>query len=512
MISRMSAEIRAEDSSPAVKVLPAGLYSAGTVARLDRIAIDDFGIPGYALMRRAGRAVFEAIRQRYPDARNLLVVCGAGNNAGDGYVVARLAHQHGLSVRVASLVETEKLNGDARQACEHWLECGTVEAFDDALLSHADVLVDALLGTGLKRDVEGPWKQVIDTLNASSLPVVAVDIPSGLNADTGAVSGAAVQAQVTVTFIGLKQGLFTASGRACCGEVVFDDLGLDDAIRQQADAGALLLSRSSQWQLPARHHDSHKGQNGYALIIGGNEGMTGAVILAARAALRSGAGLVAAVCRPQHVNAVVAACPECMVHGSHNGEIPPLLLDRANYIGIGCGLGQDAWAQRLFYHATMSTLPIVLDADALNLLAKQAHVKLKENCVITPHPGEAARLLGVDSAAIQRDRFSAVRQLHDKFGAVSVLKGSGTLIQADAKTLLCHYGNPAMATAGMGDVLTGMVTSMAAQFSNSNVVSLKQAVAAAVCCHGRAGDLAAAGDDRGLMATDVIEHIRPAMR
>ena len=508
----MSAENRLENSPPIVKELPAELYSASAVARLDRTAIDDFGIPGYTLMRRAGRAVFDLIRHRYPEARHILVLCGAGNNAGDGYVVARLAHQRGLTVRVSSLVDTEKLGGDARQACEHWLECGAVEAFENDLLAQADVVVDALLGTGLKRNVEGQWKQVIDTLNASSTPVVAVDIPSGLNADTGAVSGAAVIADFTVSFIGLKQGLFTASGRACCGEVVFDGLGLDEAVVQRVDADAQLLSSLSQWRLPSRRHDSHKGQNGYALIVGGNEGMTGAVILAARAALRSGAGLVAAVCRPQHVNAVVAACPECMVHGSHNGEIPPLLLERADYIGIGCGLGQDAWAQRLFYDAMLSTRPLVLDADALNLLAKQGHSSLTEKCIITPHPGEAARLLGVDTADIQRDRFSAAQQLYNRYGALIVLKGSGTLIQADAKPLVCHYGNPAMATAGMGDVLTGMVTSIAAQFSKSSAVSLKQAVAAAVCSHGRAGDLAAAGDDRGLMATDVIEHIRLAMR
>ena len=508
----MPAKTDTKNPSPMVTELPAELYCASAVARLDQIAINDFGIPGYTLMRRAGRAVFDAMLAHFPEARNILVLCGAGNNAGDGYVVARLAHQHGLTVRVASLVDTGKLSGDAKQACEHWLECGAVEAFDSALLTSSDVVVDALLGTGLKRDVEGHWKQVIDTVNAGSCPVVAVDIPSGLNADTGAISGTAVRAAATVTFIGLKRGLFTAAGRACCGEVVFDGLGLDAAVYQHVEVDATLLSRSSQWRLPARHHDSHKGQNGFVLIVGGNEGMTGAVTLAARAALRSGAGLVAVVCRPQHVNAVVAACPECMVHGSHNGEIAPILLERADYIGIGSGLGQDAWAQHLLYAAMLSARPLVFDADALNLLAKQGHSSLMENCVITPHPGEAARLLGVDTAAIQHDRFGAARQLYDRYGALVVLKGSGTLIQADAGPLVCHYGNPAMATAGMGDVLTGMVTSMAAQFANSSTVSLKQAVAAAVCCHSHAADLAAAGDDRGLMATDVIEHIRPAMR
>ena len=487
-----------------MNTFPTHLYSAEAVARLDKAAIKS-GIPGYTLMRRAGQAVFDVIQECYPDSTNILVVCGAGNNAGDGYVVARLAQQHGKSVRVASLVEPESLKGDAAQAYRHWQECGDTVSFTDELLEHTELVVDALLGTGLTREVEGQWKAAIESINRSDLPVIAVDIPSGLNADTGVIAGAAVNANHTVSFIGLKKGLFTASGRACCGAVSFSDLQVPASVCEGVEYDAELLTQPAQWSLPRRRHDNHKGENGHVLIIGGNHGMTGAVILAARAALRAGAGLVSVLTRAEHVNAVVSACPECMVHGSMNGEIPPALLDRVDYLAIGCGLGQDAWAQRLLYLALISDKPMVLDADALNMLAGQDGTSLTEECIITPHPGEAARLLGVTARDIQQDRFAAALALKQKYNARVVLKGSGTIVQQTGRPRVCALGNPAMATAGMGDVLTGMIAATVAQG-----YSLNRAVIAAVCRHARAADLAAAGDDRGLMATDVIEHIRAA--
>lgn len=494
-----------------LNTLPTKLYSAEAVARLDQIAINDFGIPGYTLMRRAGQAVFDALRHYHADANNVLVLCGAGNNAGDGYVVARLAHAHGFTVRVVSMIEPSELQGDARQAWQHWQECGETLVYQNESIADADIIIDALLGTGLTRDVGGDWKTLIQTVNQSGIPVIAVDIPSGLNADTGAISGVAINANQTVTFIGLKKGLFTGSGKACCGEIEFDDLALPSAAYESVEPAAELLCQSRQWLLPARRHDIHKGRNGHVLIIGGNYGMPGAVVLAARAALRAGAGLVSVLTRPDHINAVVAACPECMVHGSANGEINPGLLEKADYIAIGCGLGQDAWAQRLLYLALDSTIPMVVDADALNLLARQDYLSLTEDCVITPHPGEASRCLNITKREIQHDRFQAAQILSEKCSAHVVLKGSGTIIKQQGRTQVCAFGNPAMATAGMGDVLTGMIASLAAQqivLAND----LNRAVSAAVCLHALAGDIAACGDDRGLMASDVIETIRAAAR
>lgn len=493
--------------------LPTNLYSAEAVALLDKIAINDCGIPGYTLMRRAGKAVLDLLQQRYPGAGSVLVLCGAGNNAGDGYVVARLAKASGMSVRVVSMIDPDRLKGDARQAWLHWQECGETERYstDLADMEAADVVVDALLGTGLKREVADDWKLLIKAVNDSDVPVVAVDIPSGLCADTGTIAGAAIAADHTVTFIGLKKGMFTGSGKACSGEVHFNGLGLPEEAYAAMEPDAELLSHPSQWSLPPRRHDIHKGKNGHVLIIGGNYGMPGAVVLAARAALRSGAGLVSVLTRQEHINAVTAACPESMVHGSRNGEINPELLERADYIAIGCGLGQDAWAQRLLYLALDSTIPMVVDADALNLMAAKDYLSLTEECVITPHPGEASRCLNMRKRAIQSDRFASARLLKERCSAHVILKGSGTIVQQDGLARVCALGNPAMATAGMGDVLTGMVASLAAQ----QIVlagDLERAVIAAVCLHALAGDLAAGGDDRGLLASDVIEHIRAAAR
>lgn len=491
--------------------LPTNLYSAEAVALLDRIAIDECGIPGYTLMRRAGQAVMDALARYYPDAKSVLVLCGAGNNAGDGYVVARLAQAHGLAVRVVSMIDPRRLKGDAGQAWQHWKECGPTERYKGDFAVDADVIVDALLGTGLTRDVEDDWKALIKAINASAVPVIAVDIPSGLGADTGAIYGAAIDASHTISFIGLKKGMFTGSGKACCGEISFDNLGLPEQVYDAVPPDAELLCYPSQWALQRRRHDTHKGKNGHVLIIGGNHGMPGAVVLAARAALRAGAGLVSVVTRQDHIAAVAAACPETMVHGSRNGEISSALLDRSDYIAIGCGLGQDAWAQRLLYLSLDSTIPMVVDADALNLMASKDYLSLTEECIITPHPGEASRCLSLTKRDIQYDRFQAAELLRQKCNAHIVLKGSGTIIQQNGVPRVCFFGNPAMATAGMGDVLTGMMASMAAQ----QIVlggDLDRAVIAAVCLHALAGDLAAQGDDRGMMASDVIEHIRQAAR
>ncbi len=416
-----------------MKALPTKLYSAEAVAQLDQIAINDCGIPGYTLMRRAGQAVLDALQHNYPDAKTIIVLCGAGNNAGDGYVLARLAHANGLGVRVVSMIDPDKLKGDARQAWQHWQECGATALYQDEFVADADVIIDALLGTGLAREVKGDWKLLINTVNQSGVPVVSVDIPSGLNADSGAISGAAVKANQTITFIGLKKGMFTGSGKECCGEISFNDLGLPLAAYESVVPDAELLCHASQWSFPPRRHDSHKGQNGHVLIIGGNYGMPGAVILAARAALRSGAGLVSVVTRPEHINGVVAACPECMVHGSSNGEINPDLIEKADYIAIGCGLAQDAWAQRLLYLALDSTIPMVVDADALNLMAARNYLSLTEECIITPHPGEASRCLNVRKREIQHDRFQVAQLLRQKCNAHVVLKGSGTIIQQNGR-------------------------------------------------------------------------------
>lgn len=481
-----------------MNTFPTKLYTPDAVATLDRLAIES-GIPGFTLMRRAGQAVFDVLRENYPKASHLLVLCGAGNNAGDGYVVARLAQQQGLNVKVVSLIDPGDLKGDAKQAYLQWAELGAVTSADSGLVETADVVIDALLGTGISREVSDEWKRWIDAVNLAEKPVIAIDVPSGLDALTGEIKGAAIYADTTVTFIGLKTGLFTASGKACCGNIVFDALGVPETVYKGVKATAELLNRPD---LPARSHDSHKGLHGHVLIVGGNVGMPGAVILSAKAALRSGAGLVSVVTRMEHVSAVASACPEATVHGSVNGELPLTLSPKMSCIAIGPGLGQDAWAHRLLSESVKLEKPVVLDADALNLLTDRK-IELNSSHAITPHPGEAARLLSVSTADIQRDRYAAAHKLHELMAGTVVLKGSGTIVFDGEQLKVCPFGNPAMAIAGMGDVLTGVIASLVAQGLEMN-----QAAAAGVYLHAMAGDKAAAGDDRGMLSSDVINQLR----
>lgn len=481
------------------------LYTRDAVAAMDAAAIHS-GIAGYTLMRRAGAAVLSALKTHYPDAVDILVVCGAGNNAGDGYVLARLAKQQGCQVTVCSLVATDKLKGDAALACAHWREVGEVRPFDAEYLNECDVIVDAMLGSGLTREVQGEWKQCIDAINRAGKPVIAVDIPSGLHADSGVIQGAAVEADITVCFIGLKQGMFTASGKQCCGEVIFDDLSVPENILQQQTPSAYLLNHSILDTLPRRRHDSHKGDYGHLLVVGGNHGMAGAVALAARAALRTGAGRVSVVTRPQHVAVVTGLCPEAMTHASEGGQMDESLLEACSHVVIGPGLGQDAWANRLLYQIRQLDKPVLYDADALNLLA-QSQTMPANAAVVTPHPGEASRLCHIRTADIQRQRYDAVRQCYEKTQAVSVLKGSGTLVHDGETTQVCGAGSPAMASAGMGDVLSGVIGALLAQGC-----STARAAALGVCAHALAAESAARGADRGLLASDVIEALPQVWR
>ena len=488
-------------ASPA---LPDQLYRAAQVRELDRVAIEDCAIPGHELMERAGAAAFDLLRTSWPAAKKIVVLCGAGNNGGDGYVVARLAHEAGLAVRVLHLVSPDRLQGTARRAAEAFLGTGLhPEAFAGNGLAGADVLVDALLGTGLDREVGGEWRAAIEAVNACKAPVLAIDIPSGLQADTGQPLGIAVRAAVTVTFIGLKQGLFTGQGREYAGRILFYDLGVPPAVYAGVSPAATLLELSRlRSLLSPRSRAAHKGHFGHVLVIGGNLGFAGAARMAAEAAARTGAGLVSLATRPEHAAVISQMRPEIMAHGVQTAlELQPL-LERATVIAIGPGLGQSDWALPLFGRAQDTAKPMVMDADALNLLAQEPAVN---PCwVLTPHPGEAARLLGCDTAEIQADRFAAAGQLQRRYGGVIVLKGSGTLIaDLDGAISVCAGGNPGMASGGMGDVLTGFIAGFLAQgYAPGDAARL------GVCLHAAAADEAARAGERGLLASDLMPLVR----
>lgn len=480
------------------------LYRAAEVRELDRIAIEEQGIPGYTLMSRAGEAAFNVLKDVWPDARRILVLCGNGNNGGDGYVVARLAKVAGLDVRVMHVGESERVRGDARTAMDAAGEAGVVpEGFSADRPGQADVLIDALLGTGLERPVTDDMLDAVKAMNCHPAPVLAIDIPTGLHADTGAVLGEAVRATHTTTFIGRKRGLYTGFGPEYAGTLHFADLGVPHDIYSGVRNDTWLYERALLASvLPPRSRCQHKGANGHVLVIGGDHGMAGAARLAGEAAARTGAGLVSVATHPEHVAAISGQCPEIMTHGVEAGRSLLPLLERATTLAIGPGLGSSAWSRELFDAAMHSELPMVVDADGLNLLAQQR--QQRKHWVLTPHPGEAARLLRCTVDDVQRDRFAAVRALVERYAGTVLLKSAGTVIGNGGGFSVCPAGNPGMASGGMGDVLTGIVAALLAQGLSCN-----DAATAGAFVHGAAADAAAAANgERGLLARDVINGLR----
>lgn len=484
--------------------LPPRLYRAEQVRALDRCAIEQFGIPGLTLMERAGAAAFGLLQACWPNARSISVLCGTGNNGGDGFVVARLALQAGLTVRLLQLGDGKKLRGDALTSAENFRQAGgCIEPFRNLDFS-TDLIVDGVLGTGLERAVTGRWEAALLAANRHPAPVFALDIPSGLHADTGRILGCAIQAEATITFIGLKQGLFTGEGPACCGRIALDDLEVPGDVYRAVDAGTHLLRWTTYAErLAPRSRTLHKGDCGHLLLVGGDSGFSGAIRMAGEAALRTGAGLVSIATRAEHAALISSQRPELMCHGIERPEALPPLLARADAIAIGPGLGQGAWGQGMLRRVLQSDLPLVVDADGLNLLAQEP--ERRDTWILTPHPGEAARLLGCATGEVQTDRFGAVSRLQQRYGGVVLLKGAGTLISsgADKPTGLCCEGNPGMASGGMGDLLTGIVGSLLVQGE-----AIETAAGMGACLHGAAADRAARAGERGMLATDLLPAIR----
>lgn len=511
--------------------LPRDLYTAEQVRLLDKTAIEQFDIPGFTLMQTAASVAFNKLIEKWPQTRHLQVFAGSGNNAGDGYLVASLAKEQGLSTEVITLGDPEKLTGDARLAAE-WASKQQVlmtpfAEFDtEHEKNHAHpVVVDALLGTGLDREVSGDYAKAIEFINGADRPVLAIDIPSGLSADTGACLGVAVIADVTVTFIGLKRGLLTNQAGDHVGELIYHDLDVPARVFSSESSPQPMAQRidinSTSAMLAPRATASHKGSHGHVLLIGGDSSFGGAIIMAAEAALRSGAGLVSVITRSCHRPALLARRPEVMVLGTEddNANVDDL-FSRATAIVIGPGLGRGRWGRSLMQKALSTQIsagkPLVIDADALHLLAEKREQGTAEqgtgikrdNWILTPHPGEAAALLNRTTSEIQDDRFLSVGQLNEIWGGVCLLKGSGSLICAreDSRQefFLCSEGNAGMATGGMGDVLSGIVGGLVAQGN-----SLKDSLCAGVCIHGEAADLSMGADgQRGMAATDLMPYIR----
>jgi len=482
------------------------LYTSAEARLLDLKAME-IDKPGEgALMERAGDAAYRHLRFLWPRARRITVVCGPGNNGGDGYVLARKLIENGLTPVLYSIGKLEKQTGDALQARIAFEKAGgKVLNYEGGALIAGEVIVDALLGTGSERNLQGEFAEVVEVINDSQVPILALDQPSGIDASCGKVLGTAIKASATVTFIGIKRGLLTSSAVDHVGQLFFADLGISDKAREQISTEAQLLSRKTcQLLVPHRKQNTHKGEQGKLLIVGGAPGMTGAARLAGMAALRSGAGLV----RIASLGQPDATSPELMVTQVHSASELGRLLELSDGVVIGPGLGRDALAQQLLgkvLESRSKLRSLVVDADALTCLGSQS-IDLA-GAVLTPHPGEAAMLLSSSASSVQVDRFAAASEIATRFNCTCVLKGAGTIISDGKRFLVSDRGGPELASAGTGDVLSGIIAALSGQGLNA-----WDAASLGVFIHGAAGELAARKYSNGLIASDLYVQVPEILR
>ncbi len=492
----------------------------------DRDAIEAGRVPGLVLMENAGRGATDVIvemlaagRGRGVAGARVVVVCGSGNNGGDGFVVARRLLTLGASPRVVLCAQRQRLKGDALANADAWIGLGgdVVEVTDEGGLAivgqeleAADLIVDALLGTGLDRDVSGLLAAVIHRLDDAVAPVVAMDIPSGLDANTGAVLGAAVHCTATVTFAQLKCGLLSTVAAGYVGQLHVVDIGVPAGRVEQIGSRAAVVEAGDvrRW-LSRRPIVSHKGSAGRVVAFAGSPGKTGAALLVSRGALRAGAGLVTIAALPAAADAIEARVLEEMTYRLDRDDAEPSLgriLQNVAAVAIGPGLGLDAWARRVVDHVVLRHGgPVVVDADALTLFGGTAGELMAAAGprLLTPHPGEMGRLLGISAEQVERDRFEAVERCCEVTGAVVLLKGPHTIVGApDVEPLVVSSLAPALATGGAGDVLTGICAALACH------LPLRQAATVAAYVHGRvAVSWMGRGADRGLLAREIADGI-----
>ena len=493
------------------------IVSSEQVRAIEPKAAHLAGCTMFELMQRAGEAAFQVLMQEWPKAQNIIVVAGNGNNAGDGYVLANLAKQHGMSVSVVCQQPKRELNGDAKQAQSEWQQVqGETLEFTELDYAQFDVLVDALLGTGVSGKVKPDFQSIIRQINQTDIPVLSIDLPSGMEADTGQALPLCIKADVTVTFVATKPGLVSGIGKEFCGKLTFADLAVGTEFFSLAKHEAQLVDWPMLQPLQARPVHGNKGSFGKLLCLGGNQGMAGAIRLSAESALRCGVGLVKVYCHESSSLGISAGRPEIML--THKDI--EVALDWCSCIVVGPGLGQDDWAHqqfsRLLEYLKHHPKPLVIDADGLNLLAAMADdaniqniLALLPALVLTPHPGEASRLLNCNIAKIENNRYLASKNIAQKYKSTCVLKGAGSIIQTDEahqepQYWICKGGNAGMATAGMGDLLTGVIGAFLAQGFAS-----QKATVYAVCAHAEAGDrVAIKYGQRGMIASDLLQPLR----
>jgi hydroxyethylthiazole kinase-like uncharacterized protein yjeF len=508
------------------------VVTAAEMRQMDRLTIRKYGVSSLTLMEQAGERVTEAILDRFrqPAMKGVLVVAGKGNNGGDGFVVARLLAKNRFPCEVILLAKADELSADAAHNLAAYLELkGKVSQTTDGLevlsqhMARKGLLVDAILGTGVKSEVQGLYAEVIAMMNASGVPILAIDVASGLDTDTGMPLGISIQAEMSVSLGYAKVGQVVYPGLDYSGELVVADIGIDPrAVEEVAPKTELLAQEDVQWLVPVRQADTHKGTYGHLLVLAGSRGKTGAAILACRAAMRAGAGLVT-LAAPRSLNNVLASAlvevmTEALIETAAEEIEPPrdaewrALLERKSALLFGPGIGvSDSTRSMVRWLLRNLDLPWVIDADGLNNLAFELERlgSAKTPPILTPHPGEMARLVGKETAVVNRDRIGSARSFAAEHRCHVVLKGARTVIAtANGKVFINSTGNPGMASGGMGDVLAGILGALLGQgFCPEDAMKL------GVYLHGFVGDrVAEAKGQIGLIASDIIEGLPGGMR
>jgi len=507
------------------------IVTAQQIKNIDRRAIRAFGIPGTVLMENAAAAVMTAMEKFFDGLEGVRVgiLCGKGNNGGDGLALARRLRISGVPVRVALLASFGAVKGEAKVNLSI-LRKMDVEIVQNAsprsladVIAWSDVLVDALLGVGLSSPLKGAYARAVEMINTSGNPVVAIDVPTGIDVDTGAVMGTAVRADLTVTMAFLKRGLVLYPGAGYAGTVRVADIGIPSEVSEKEHISVSLLDRDSVWGvISSRLPDAHKGDFGHLMVVAGSPGKAGAAIMAARGALRTGAGLVSVATPNNLVPIIQAQVAEAMCVpsvesiegtlgiGSEEELLKAMGTMSACVIGPGLSTHYET-VQAVRNLIQRLTIPAVIDADGLNALAGFTHIlkKVKVPVVLTPHPGEMGRLLGISSDDIQKDRIAIASEFARKYNVTVVLKGAATVVATPHGWVFINStGNPGMASGGTGDVLTGMIGSFLAQG-----YSASQAACLGVYLHGLAGDLAAQEKgETAMIAGDLIEKIPQAFK
>src|SRR3990170_2115416 len=498
---------------------------AHTIRSIDRIAIEKYGITGLELMENAGRGVADVVKTAMPSpGGRIAIMAGKGNNGGDGYVAARHLHNSGFKVTVFSLGRTGEIKGDAALNAASWLKMGgevreLLSSADlkaaESSLRHSSIVVDAIFGTGLEKDITGIHAETVDLVNSVDKKIISVEIPSGIHATTGAVLGRAVKAHITATMAMPKLGLFLFPGRSFSGIVEVVDIGVPkEMVEDEAIRWNIITEGDFRKSLKPRKPESHKSTHGHLLVLAGSPGMTGAAYMASASAMRAGAGL-ATLGVPGSLNDIMEVkttevmsiglpeTPDKML-GAVSFDAIKAMLPGKTAVVIGPGVGNPPEMMRLIEMLVQEIkVPLVIDADGLNSIAPQISMlkKAKTEIVLTPHPGEMARLLNASTEDIQSDRMGSALRLVEMTGATVVLKGAGTIIASPTGRIYINTtGNPGLATAGTGDVLAGMLGGFLAQGYGP-----EEAASAAVYIHGLAGDeVKRTQGELGMMAMDLV--------